>query len=75
MIPCMKKKKPSGQHKAPRKTVQIPQEWLRVAQEMATERQTPVTWLLIDLIKREAESKGKKSLPVPPWVVAPDSST
>ncbi len=71
MMPCMKKKKVSGKHATPRKTVQLPQDWLRLAQELAAERPMPVMWLLIDLLKREAEAKGKKALPPLPWAVPP----
>lgn len=74
MLPCMSKKKVSGEHKTPRKTVQLPQEWLKVAQELAADRPMPVMWLLIDLLKREAEAKGKKPLPATPWAV-PASGT
>lgn len=68
MLSCMsKKKKVSGKHSTPRKTVQLPQEWLSVAQGLAADRPMPVMWLLIDLLKREAEAKGKTDLPPTPW--------
>lgn len=64
---CMSKKRPSGKHATPRKTIQLPQDWLRVAQQMASARPMPVMWLLVELIRREAEAKGVKDLPPPPW--------
>lgn len=67
MISCMKKKKPGQDRPTPRKTVQIPQDWLRVIQEMAAARPMPVMWLLVEWAKREAEAKGKKDLPPVPW--------
>ena len=70
----MSKKKASGQHVAPRKTIQFPADWLTVAQEIAASRPMPVAWLLIEMVKREAESKGKKNLPPVPWQL-PGSST
>ena len=67
---CMgKKKKVSGKHATPRKTVQLPQDWLRVAQEMAASRPMPVMWLLIDLLRKEAEATGRKDLPPTPWTL------
>ena len=70
----MSKKKISGQHVAPRKTVQFPADWLKVAQELAAARPMPVAWFLIEMVKKEAESKGKKNLPPVPWQL-PGSST
>lgn len=64
---CMKKKKVSGKHSAPRKPVQFPADWLKVAQELAMDRPMPTVWLLVELVKREAEAKGKKNLPPLPW--------
>lgn len=68
---CMGKKKVSGKHSTPRKTVQIPVDWLRVAQEIAAEGPTPVMWYLIDLIRKDAEAKGRKAIPPLPWQVSP----
>lgn len=64
----MKKKKASGKHSAPRKPVQFPEDWLRVAKELALDRPMPTVWLLVELVKREAEAKGKKNLPPLPWL-------
>lgn len=66
-MPCMAKKKTSGKHQAPRKPVQLPADWLKLAQELAAERPMPVTWLLVELIGKEAQSKGRKELPPTPW--------
>lgn len=65
---CMAKKKVSGKHQTPRKTVQIPQDWLQVAQEIAATGPTPVMWYLIELIRKDAEAKGRKDLPSVPWL-------
>ena len=70
----MSKKKVSGLHVAPRKTVQVPADWLKVAQELAAARPMPVAWLLIEMVKREAEAKGLKNMPSVPWQL-PGSST
>lgn len=64
---CMKKKRQSGKHTTPRRTVQLPLDWLAVAQEIAGDRQMPVMWYLIDLLKRDAEATGRPNLPAPPW--------
>ena len=67
-----KKKKPSGgTHKTPRKPVQLPEDWLTVAQEMASERMTPASWFIVELIRREAEASGRKGLPPVPWAIPP----
>jgi hypothetical protein len=60
-------KKVSGKHSAPRKAVQLPEEWLKVAKEMASDRPMPVVWLLVELVKAEAERQGRKDLPPTPW--------
>lgn len=65
----MKKKKVSGEHKTPRKTVQIPEDWLRFAQRMAARRPLPVMWLLIELLRKEGESSGEKDIPITPWAL------
>lgn len=62
-----KKKKVSGKHATPRKPVQMPADWLAVAQDMAADRKTPTVWFLIDLIRQEAEAAGKSPLPPVPW--------
>jgi hypothetical protein len=62
-----KKKQTGGKHQTPRKPVQLPADWLAVAQGLASARMTPTAWLIIDLIRREAEAKGQKSLPPLPW--------
>jgi len=67
---CMSKnKKVSGKHSTPRKPVQFPEDWLKVARTLAADRPTPVVWLLVELVKREAEAKGVKNLPPLPWAV------
>lgn len=67
----MSKKRPSGKHSAPRKTIQLPQEWLRVAQEMASGRPMPVMWYVIELIRKDAEAAKKAGLPPTPWQPQP----
>lgn len=27
----------------------------------------PLSWPLVELVKREAEAKGRRELPAPPW--------
>lgn len=72
---CMaKKKKQSGEHVAPRKPVQLPADWLKLAQEMAAKRPMPVMWLIVELIKQKAEAEGRTDLPPTPWQ-PPASST
>lgn len=66
---CMKKKKVSGKHASPRKTVQMPEDWLKVAQELASEVPTPVMWLLVSLIHKAAEERKKTNLPPLPWQI------
>lgn len=67
MLVMAKRKKVSGEHKAARKPVQLPADWLEVAKRLAQERPMPMNWLLVELIKREAESRGKTDLPPLPW--------
>jgi len=72
-MPCMAKKKVSGKHSTPRKPVQLPADWLRLAQEMAAERPTPVMWFLVELIRKEAESQKRADIPPVPWQLPPQS--
>lgn len=67
----MAKKKVSGKHSTPRKPVQLPADWLRVAQELAAERPTPVMWFLVEMIREKAEAAGRKDLPPVPWQLPP----
>lgn len=63
----MAKKKVSGEHSTPRKPVQMPADWLELAKRRAGTRPMPLVWYLIELIKKDAEAAGEKSLPVVPW--------
>jgi hypothetical protein len=69
MICMAKRKKQSGEHSTPRKPVQIPANWLKVAKTLAATRPAPVVWYLIELVKRDAEAAGIKDLPPVPWAV------
>lgn len=71
-MPVMAKKRVSGKHKAERKPVMLPAEWQRVLRGLAAERPMPAVWLLVELIKREAESKGVADLPAVPWQAPAD---
>lgn len=67
-IPDMAKKKPTGgKHKTHRVNVGVPEEWHAVMRRLAAKRQQPVTYLLIALVKQEAEAQGITDVPVPPW--------
>lgn len=63
----MAKKKPSGKHTTKRKPILIPAEWDALAQQLAAEAKMPKMWFVVELIRREAELKGKGDLPPPPW--------
>ncbi len=68
IIPGMGKKKPtSGKHKTARTNVGMPEQWHAVARRLAAKRQQPVTYLLIALLKAEAERLDLSELPVTPW--------
>ena len=67
MLTMPKKKPTGGTHRSPRKPVQFPEDWLDVAKDLASDRPMPVVWLLVELVKREAEAKGKTELPALPW--------
>lgn len=47
--------------------VQLPAAWLALAKELAADRPMPVAWLLIELIRKDAETRGCKNLPLSPW--------
>lgn len=67
MVGMSKKKTTSGKHATPRRAVQFPREWIEAAEQEAALRPAPVMWYLIELIKKDLESKGRKGLPPTPW--------
>jgi hypothetical protein len=69
MLVMSKRKKVSGKHSTPRKPVQFPEDWLQVLKELAAERPMPAVWLLVELLKAHAETKGRKNLPPVPWAI------
>ena len=62
-----KRGRPSGQHKAPRKPMMLPEGWLKVVQELAAEKQMPAMWYVVSLVKEQAEKAAKPDLPSAPW--------
>lgn len=65
---AMAKKKVSGKHSTPRKPVQIPVDWIKLARRRAVaDRPVPLVWYLIELIKRDAEAAGEEGIPAVPW--------
>lgn len=69
MLGMGKKKKPAGgKHTTPRRAIQFPEDWFLVAQALASEgKAQPTTWYLIDLIRKDAEEKGYRPVPLLPW--------
>lgn len=68
VVMSQKKPKPtSGKHAAPRRAVQFPREWIEAAEAEAAGRPMPVMWYLVELIKKDLETKGRKGLPPTPW--------
>lgn len=65
--PMGKKKPQSDRHKTARVNVGMPEPWHAVARKLAAKKQQPVTYLLIALLKTEAERQGVNELPLPPW--------
>lgn len=64
-----KKKLTGGKHVTPRRAVQLPEDWFLLAQALAAEgKAQPTAWYLIDLIRKDAEAKGHKPIPLLPWV-------
>lgn len=74
-IPGMGRKKTgntSGPHKTPRTSVQVPNDWLKVARQRASTKQQPVLWYLLSLIQKDAAEAGVADLPPLPWEDADD---
>lgn len=65
-IPSMAKKRTGGQHKTPRKPMQIPVTWLRLARKMAAKRKQPTLWFVLHLIQQAAEQEDEE-VPPGPW--------
>jgi hypothetical protein len=63
----MTKTKQSDNHKKLRRAIQLPDDWASVADELAAEGPTPLTWFLCELIAERAKRKGKTALPPLPW--------
>ena len=51
----------------PRVNVGVPEPWHAIARRLAAKNRQPVIYLLIALLKAEAERQGIANLPVPPW--------
>lgn len=66
-ISDMAKKKAADRHKTTRVNVGLPEKWHAVARRLAAKRQQPVTYLLIAMLKTEADKEGIADLPAPPW--------
>lgn len=62
-------KKPAsgGKNKTPRKPIQMPTDWLKVARIRAGTKQQPTLWYLIALIAEDARTAGVTDLPPLPW--------
>lgn len=68
IIPDMGRKKATGgKHTTKRVNVGMPDKWHAIARKLAAKRQQPVTFLLIALLKAEAEAQGIGDMPTPPW--------
>jgi len=66
----MGRKKVSGLHSTPRTVVQLPEDWANLVKKLAADRQMPAMWLIVELIKREAEAKKASDIPLShPWDV------
>lgn len=66
-MPRMPKKKPTGgQHKTPRKPVQVPVEWLNVARKLANANRQPTLWYFLSLVADAADKAGVER-PRLPW--------
>lgn len=66
-ISDMGKKRSNDRHKTPRVNVGVPEPWHAVARKVAAKRQQPVLYMLIALLKAEAEKQEIGDLPAPPW--------
>jgi hypothetical protein len=61
------KKTGREKRKTPRVNVGVPEDWHAVARRLASKRHQPVIYVLIDLLKAEAEKQGLEELPSAPW--------
>jgi hypothetical protein len=66
-IDRMAKKPTGGQHKTPRKPIQVPEEWLQVARKLASKRAQPTLWLIIQLLADLADKEGIERPKFFPW--------
>lgn len=56
-----------GPHKTPRTSVQVPDEWLKIARARANANRQPVLWYFLGLIQADAREAGVADLPSLPW--------
>ncbi len=63
----MGRKKKSGGHVTPRTPLQMPTAWYAIAANMAIKRKMPTLWVIIDVLRKEAEADGVTDLPPLPW--------
>ncbi len=65
---CMaSKKKTSGKHQVERSTIQLPKEWTELAKRLAKRRPLPTMWLIVELLRKEAEAMKEPNVPPVPW--------
>lgn len=62
----MAKKYPGGKHTTPRKPVQIPETWIKLARQLAAKNEQPMLWYLLKLIGEAADKEGLDH-PAYPW--------
>lgn len=62
----MAKKKTGGEHTTPRKPVQFPIDWYKLAYRMASAKQQPILWYLLSRLAEEADEQGLER-PRLPW--------
>ncbi len=67
-----KKLSETDRHKTPRKPVQFPVDWIKVAHEEAKKRPTPAMWLLVELLHEYAKKNGRTDFPPFPWDDPPE---
>jgi hypothetical protein len=60
------KKQTSGKHKAARRHIALPSEWVDLADQLASDKRQLTSWYIIELLLNAAEEKKLPS-PSPPW--------
>lgn len=65
IVSRMAKKKTGGEHVTPRKSIQMPMEWYKLAFKLASKKKQPILWYLMSRLASDADTEAIERPPLP----------